>query len=75
MLENKKITWLIVASAATLAFYRYSRMSSEKKEKNWITLKETGKKIVGNLLPNKLKDKLAKNDSIDNHPEYGKIIA
>jgi len=75
MQENKKIAMLIVAGIAAITFYRYSRMSPGKKAEVWVILKETGKKLVGNLLPNTLKDRLAKNDSIDNHPEYGKIVS
>ncbi|HMJ47358.1 MAG TPA: hypothetical protein VK498_08510 [Ferruginibacter sp.] len=74
MQQNKKIACAVLAGIAVYAFYRYSRLSDEKKAGVLIILKETGKKIVGNIVPNKIKDRLAKNDSIDNHPDYGKIL-
>ena len=72
--KNTKIACLVLAGITTYAIYRYTKLSNEKKAGVWISLKETGKMIVGNLVPTTVKDKLAKNDSIDNHPNYGKTV-
>ena len=75
MQKNNKIACLLVTGIAVYYIYRYSKLSSEKKSAIWVSLKETGKKIVGNVVPNDFKDKLAKKDSIDSHPAYGKTFA
>ena len=74
MQQNKKIALLLFTGIAAYAIYRYSKLTDEKKAGIWISLKETGKKIVGNIVPNDIKDRLAKEDSIDSHPDYGKVL-
>jgi hypothetical protein len=49
-------------------------LSSREREIFLTSLKEAGKKLVNRIVPLTLKDRLAKNDSIDSHPDYDKTI-
>ena len=73
--EHKKILWLLLAGVSAYTCYLYSKMSQERKDRLWVSLKETGKNLVDGFFPDTLKDKWAKNDSIDSHPHYGKVTS
>jgi hypothetical protein len=74
MQDYKKVSLAIVAGTTLYAIYKYSKLSGKEREDLWTSFKEIGKKLVDNIVPLTFKDRLAKNDSIDSHPDYDKTI-
>ena len=72
--DYKKVSLLLVAGVVACAAYQYSRMSRKKKDALWVNMKESGKQLVNKIVPQNVKDRLAKGDSIDNHPSYGRFL-
>ena len=51
---------LILGAIAGLAYYKYSKMSDEQKRNMTNNLKEKGRKLYDDYVPNNIKDTLAK---------------
>lgn len=46
---------LVIAGLAAFAYYRYTKLTNEEKEKMVEDLKETGRNIVKELIPQEIK--------------------
>ena len=51
---------LILGAVAGFAYYKYSKMSAEQKRNMMNNLREKGKKLYDDYVPNPVKDTLAK---------------
>jgi hypothetical protein len=51
---------LILGAIAGFAYYKYSKMSAEKKRNMMNNFKEKGKKLYDEYVPDNIKDTLAK---------------
>ena len=60
MLNNRKSSGvLLLAGVAAFAYYKYSKMSEERKRELVDNLKEKGKKWFDQLIPKDVRDKFA----------------
>jgi hypothetical protein len=56
MTQKHKISdILVIAGIAAFAYYKYSKLSAEEKNKIVEDLKETGRNIVNELIPKEIK--------------------
>jgi hypothetical protein len=71
MLQNRKSgAPLLLAGLAAFAYYKYSKLSPERKQDITGTIKEKGKKIYDKLVPQSIKNMFGKNED---HTEYANI--
>lgn len=60
MLQNKKNSkGLLLAGLAAFAYYKYSKMSAEEKQNIVSTLKDQGKKLYDQYVPEEVKNVFA----------------
>lgn len=61
MTKKEKISEvLVIAGLAAFAYYKYSKMSQDEKEKIHVDLREIGKNIMTELVPQQLKGLMGK---------------
>lgn len=75
MLNNKKVSGgtgtLLAAGLAAFAYYKYSKMSDEQKQKLMGDLKEKAQTLYDQYAPAELKDLFAKKGSAGGESRFG----
>jgi hypothetical protein len=73
MLQNRTRSGsLLLAGLAAFAYYKYSKMTPEERRSMFDGLKEKGKKLINDYVPENIRDKFMKKDnanSMDNVAE------
>lgn len=75
MLQNKRLpkggsALLLAGAAAAFAYYKYSKMTPEQKENIFGTIKDQGRKLYDQYVPEDVKEMLAgKSKSTDDTSE------
>ncbi len=66
MIQNKQLAagGLILGGLAAFAWYKYSKMSEEERRNMMNNLKEKGKKLYDEYMPQDMKNMFAKKDNM-----------
>jgi hypothetical protein len=72
MLQNRKnSTGLLLAGLAAFAYYKYSRMSEEEKQNIISSLKDQGKKLYDQYIPEEVKNVFANKGNTSGNNNFG----
>jgi hypothetical protein len=73
MLQNKRLSTggLVLAGLAAFAYYKYSQMSDQEKTNLVGDLKEKGKKLYDQYMPEQVKNMFAKNEGMMGNSNSG----
>jgi hypothetical protein len=61
---------LLLAGAAAFAYYKYSKMSEDQKSKMFSDLKDKGKKLYDQYVPQDVKNMFGKKESMDGTDKF-----
>ena len=69
MRQNQKVSGggLLLAGLAAFAYYKYSKMDQDQKDKLFGDLKEKGKKLYNDYVPQEVKDIISKKSNAVNN--------
>ncbi len=72
MLQNKKnSTGLLLAGLAAFAYYKYSKMSEEEKQNIISSLKDQGKKLYDQYVPEEVKNVFSNKGNTGGNNNFG----
>ena len=72
MKKSKQLSIFLLSGLAVWAYYRYRAMNKQEKRQVRARVNEAAKQLISPFVPDSVRDRIAKQDSIDNDPEYGK---